>query len=250
MDYKQQVINSAEEKHQDLLSGKTEPVIRTDLKLDSSATYAENRKKFVQRTEKERKEFNNAIERAKQNSNYRGRDKATFGGIITTFIIFVLLMGVIIGLNYGMEDVHGWMEAHMMPQSGLSFNDMLSGNPDTMAQKVCYVISVLGSIALFIVFLCVLDIENCLGKLIASSFLAGLGSAILMVVLQLLVHFGGYALYYLFHLYGIAALCLLTVILILIIGRKTISAKYKRRKWIMIAITLALAGATVLINGI
>jgi magnesium-transporting ATPase (P-type) len=247
VDYKQQVINSADAKHQDLLNGRTEPVIRTDLNLESSSTYAENRNKFVKRTEAERKSFNDAIDVVKRNSKDRGLDRSSFGGIITTFVIFVVLIGVIFGLYFGVENMQQWLDNNILPKSGLDFSELFSGNANTLAAGICSLISGIAGIVLFIVLLCCLDIDNCLGKLIACAILSGIGSAVLLVVLQLLVFVGGYILYYLFHLYGICVLGLAAVIVMLAVGGRMISAKYKRGKWIYVLLTVAITAVSALV---
>ena len=89
MDYKQQVINSADQKHQDLLSDQTPPVVRPDLKVESTASYSEKRKHFLERVATERKSFNSAIDTSKSNSEMLGRDSDRFRGVITTTVILI-----------------------------------------------------------------------------------------------------------------------------------------------------------------
>lgn len=250
LDFKTQVISGAQQQYQDMLSGKTEPPVRPDLGIDSSSAYSAKRQKFVQRLEKERKEFNNAIvavkkardARLKGENDYRKQlliDRSNFGGVIATTIIFAILVAALV-FCFIKFDLLTWANVSLLPATGENFASLLDMENTTIALVISAIIAAIVGIIMFFVSFS----ER---GLIASAIIAYLCTILAFILSRLVVFLVGYALYYLFQPWGVLVLAGIACILNLIFGRDLLTRKYKGIKWILCLVCLVIGFAAMMI---
>lgn len=247
MSFKTQVINGADQKYKDMLAGNTEPAIHTGLKVASSDTYRNKRQGFVHRIEKERKAYNDMLKTAKdlykqnaadiaQHNEDLAKDKRSFGGVIATTIIYIVLMVGFI-FAYSQFDMMAWINESLLPVTGVNIADAFS---EGALLTICMV---LGGIAGAIVFFSTFQEHG----LFVTGLLTLLGYAVVAFGLRLIIFGFGYLMCLLLQPIGALVLAGIVLILNMIFGASLITTEYKSRKWIFSLACVAVGGVLFLI---
>ena len=261
MDYKAQVMEKAEEKYRNMLSGNTEPLIRPEVEVADSSAYAQQRDSVYRRLAQESIAFDQAVdtvrrarsEREADNNRKVGQeslDKSRFAGVTWVTVLHILLMALFgyACIAWDLQQIAGEVA---LPLNADFFFGFIQGGRSRIPEwieQVTQILAVGGTIAMIVIFHKNDNIEGCFSFVFFDIILAPICGVLAAIILRALIGVLSNVLWFLLQPYGALAIGLLSVILILIVGAGLESAQYKKKKWICALVCMAASVVAALIG--
>lgn len=267
MDFKNLVLNDAEDKYREMIGGRTSDPFSGSIQVAASDEYAKRRGRYQERLLREKDEFNNAITevKARRDSRMSGEsrmrdimamDRYRSRSSLTVFLIFLAVAASMILLclagftPYVTEELIPAMGWEGVEYIGEGFDDLEYLFEDAFvyfdAYALVLALTVLFTVGIYLGLLILAIVKRddygwLLGVLIGGMLLSGLPLLIIFLAVRLIFFLLSFVFMLIFMPIGIPIVCIAGIVLLIIKTREFALNKTKRLNYLFVVI-LVLAG--------